>query len=75
MEQALDRPLNRRRSDVESVAEAVSVRATSERRTAVYACGCIAVDAAGDAASLQLLQCPTHAALQAKLRRRQGDRV
>lgn len=63
--------LNRRRTDAESTAEPVSVRGTNDRRTAVYACGCIAVEHDG----VQLLECPTHAALQSKLRRRASDRA
>jgi hypothetical protein len=35
----------------------------------------VAVDSAAASAPLQLLECPTHAALHAKLRRRQTDRV
>jgi hypothetical protein len=78
--------LNRRRGDARSVAETLAnvpegaivrtftVGGTSERMSAVYDCGCVAVDPLGSSAQVQLLECPTHGALQAKLRRRQTDR-
>jgi hypothetical protein len=77
--------LRRRRVDahtiaetLESVPEGAIVKTfslgTGERKSAVYSCGCVAVDPASSSAHLQLLQCPTHAELQAKLRRRQSDR-
>jgi hypothetical protein len=50
------------------------VGGTRARNSVLYACGCVAVDPAGATANVQLLECPTHAALQAKLRRRQSDR-
>jgi len=77
---------NRRRGDAHSVLETIagaqegsiiktfSLGGTGERRSAVFSCGCVAVDPKASTARLQLLQCPTHAALQAKLRRRQTDR-
>jgi hypothetical protein len=77
---------NRRRGDAHSVAETLaglhdgsiiktfSLGGTRERKSAVYSCGCVAVDPKAATARLQLLQCPTHAELQAKLRRRQTDR-
>ncbi|GEM_PF-3312693 len=79
------RQYNRRRDDARSVTETLngaadgatmmfSLGAARERKSAVYSCGCVAVDPATPAGSVQLLQCPTHAALQAKLRRRQTDR-
>jgi hypothetical protein len=77
----------RRRGDAHSVAEMLesmpdvaivktfSVGGASERKSAVYSCGCIAVDpVAATSGRLYVLHCPTHAALQAKLRRRQTDR-
>jgi hypothetical protein len=79
--------LNRRRADAHSVAEALSnapdgavVKTFSfggrrARRSAMYSCGCVAVDPLAATAHMQLLECPTHAALHAKLRRRQTDRV
>jgi hypothetical protein len=51
-----------------------SLGGSRARKSAVYSCGCVAVDPKVSTARLQLLQCPTHAALQAKLRRRQTDR-
>jgi hypothetical protein len=77
------RRYNRRRGDARSVTETlVSDSATvmfslgaRERKSAVYGCGCVAVDPLTPMGSVQLLQCQTHAALQAKLRRRQTDRV
>jgi hypothetical protein len=77
---------NRRRGDAHSVAETLagaqggsivktfSLGGSRARKSAVYSCGCVAVDPKVSTARLQLLQCPTHAALQAKLRRRQTDR-
>jgi hypothetical protein len=77
---------NRRRGDAHSVSETIagtqdgsivktfSLGGARERQSAVYSCGCVAVDPKATTARLQLLQCPTHAALQAKLRRRQTDR-
>lgn len=76
---------NRRRGDAHSVTETIAgaqdgsiVKTFSlggaQRMSAVYSCGCVAVDPKATTARLQLLQCPTHAALQAKLRRRQTDR-
>ena len=76
---------NRRRVDAHSVAETLSSAPEGgvvktftlggNRESAVYSCGCVAVDPAAATAQLQLLECPTHAALHAKLRRRQTDRV
>jgi hypothetical protein len=74
---------SRRRADAHSVAETLAtapegaIARTFTMGThagAVYSCGCVAVDPAVSTAQLQLLECPTHAALQAKLRRRQSDR-
>jgi len=75
---------NRRRGDAYSIAEMLahapegSVVQTFSlgraRRSAVFSCGCVAVDPVVPTERLQLLQCPTHAALQAQLRRRQTDR-
>lgn len=73
----------RRRADAHSVAETLeNVPEGSRtfrvgggaRKSVLYACGCVALDPAVAAATVQLLECPTHAALQAKLRRRQTDR-
>ena len=79
------RQRNRRRGDARSVAETLggsddttitfTLGAARERKSAVYSCGCVAVDPTTPTGSVHLLQCPTHAALQAKLRRRQTDRV
>jgi len=82
----VDQQPNRRRIDAHSIAETLanvpegavvktfSLGGSSERKSAVYSCGCVAVDPLAATAHLQLLQCPTHAELQAKLRRRQTDR-
>jgi len=76
----------RRRADAHSVAETLenvpegaltktfSLGGAHERRSVVYSCGCVAVDPLATSATVQLLECPTHAALSAKLRRRQTDR-
>lgn len=72
----------RRRADAHTVAETLenvpegarTGRLGGARNSVVYECGCVAVDPAGATANVQLLECPTHAALQAKLRRRQTDR-
>jgi hypothetical protein len=80
------RQYNRRRGDARSVTETLagagdggtvmfSLGAARERKSAVYSCGCVAVDPATPTGSVHLLECPTHAALRAKLRRRQTDRV
>ena len=75
---------NRRRGDAHSVAETLAsapagavvktFTLAGTRTSAVYACGCVAVDPSVSTEQLQLLECPTHAALSAKLRRRQTDR-
>jgi len=75
---------SRRRGDAHSVAEMLAgapegaivktFTLAGNRASAVYSCGCVAVDPSVSTAQLQLLECPTHAALQAKLRRRQTDR-
>ncbi len=82
----METQLNRRRADAHSVAETLSnvpdgavvktftLGGAGERRSALYSCGCVAVDPPAASARLQLLECPTHAALHAKLRRRQTDR-
>lgn len=84
----VDREFKRRRGDAHSVAETLesvpdgaTVKTFSlggganERKSAMYSCGCVAVDpVASTSGRLQVLHCPTHAALQAKLRRRQTDR-
>jgi hypothetical protein len=84
----VDSQFKRRRGDAYSVAETLESvpdgaivktfslgGGASERKSAVYSCGCIAVDpVAATSARLHVLHCPTHAALQAKLRRRQTDR-
>jgi hypothetical protein len=83
----VDQQFNRRRVDAHSVTEALAnvpegavvktfaPGGARERKSAVYSCGCVAVDPLAATAHLQLLECPTHAALHAKLRRRQTDRV
>jgi hypothetical protein len=81
----VDQP-NRRRVDAHSIAETLAnvpegaivktfSLGASERKSAVYSCGCVAVDPLAATSHLQLLQCPTHAELEAKLRRRQTDRI
>jgi len=57
-----------------AVVKTFTLRGPSERKSAVYACGCVAVDPLAATSHLDLLECPTHAALHAKLRRRQSDR-
>jgi hypothetical protein len=79
------RHLARRRGDAASVTELVSnrtrdvktftVAGSRARKSALYECGCIVVDPVASTGSLQVLECPTHAALQAQLRRRQSDRL
>jgi len=75
----------RRRVDAHSVAETLGsahdcivkthlLGSERERKSAVFSCGCVAVEPASSGGQLQLLQCPTHAELQAKLRRRKTDR-
>lgn len=75
----------RRRGDAISVTEMLSshdaaavktftLAGSGERKSALYDCGCVVVDPVAPSRSLQVLECPTHAALQAKLRRRQTDR-
>jgi hypothetical protein len=81
------RAQRRRRGDASSVNQIVSSLpedagvktftlngGNRERKSALYACGCVVVDPVAQTGSLQVLECPTHAALQAKLRRRQTDR-
>lgn len=82
----LEPPFNRRRGDARSVAETLEnvpdgaivrtfrLGGTGNRLSAVYGCGCVALDSPGASDQVQLLECPTHGALQAKLRRRQADR-
>jgi hypothetical protein len=77
------RQFARRRSDAHSVAETLSATQPdailktftlgAARKSALYRCGCVAVDPALSDDRLQLLECPTHAALHAKLRRRRSD--
>jgi hypothetical protein len=76
----------RRRGDANSVAhllaaardldgvEAFSLGGSRQRKSALFNCGCVVVDPVSGAGQLQLLECPTHAALAAKLRRRRTDR-
>jgi hypothetical protein len=77
-------PPHRRRVDAHSVAETLSSAAEAAvktfrlggtRTSAVYSCGCVAVEPESATSQLQLLECPTHAALHEKLRRRQTDRI
>ena len=75
---------SRRRADAHSVAETLAAAPEGaiiktftlggNRTSAVYSCGCVAVDPTVSTAQLQVLQCPTHAELRAKLRRRRTDR-
>jgi hypothetical protein len=76
----------RRRSDPHSIAEMLSaveaeslvktfaVGGSRARKSALFECGCVVVDPVAADAQLQVLECPTHASLQGKLRRRQTDR-
>jgi hypothetical protein len=77
----------RRRGDAASVEQMLAVAQSEDgvvktfalggshsRKSALYNCGCVVVDPVKTTGQLQLLECPTHAALQAKLRRRQTDR-
>ena len=75
----------RRRGDARSVTDMMSAHDASvvktftlagsrTRKSALYDCGCVVVDSIAATGPLQVLECPTHAALQAKLRRRQTDR-
>ena len=45
-----------------------------KRTRILYACGCVAVEPLAATGRLEVLACPTHAELQAKLRRRRTDR-
>jgi hypothetical protein len=76
----------RRRGDANSVNDMVSAHDASlvktftlagsrTRKSALYDCGCVVVDPIAATGSLQVLECPAHAALQAKLRRRRTDRL
>jgi hypothetical protein len=47
---------------------------SERRKSALYTCGCVVVDPVSSIGQLQLLECPTHAALRSKLRRRRTDR-
>jgi hypothetical protein len=79
------RQLSRRRSDAHSVAETLSdtpadailktftLGGPGARASALYRCGCVAVDPALSDDRLQVLECPTHAALREQLRRRRSD--
>jgi hypothetical protein len=58
----------------EAAVKAFALCGSSARRSAIYDCGCVVVDPIANRGQLQVLECPTHAALQAKLRRRQTDR-
>jgi hypothetical protein len=75
---------HRRRVDAHSVTETLSSAPEAlvktftlggTRTSVVYSCGCVAVDPEAATSQLQLLECPTHAALHEKLRRRQTDRI
>ena len=57
----------------DSVVKTFTLKGSGDRKSALYDCGCVVVDNAR-AGGLQVLECPTHAALQSKLRRRQSDR-
>jgi hypothetical protein len=58
----------------EAVAKTFALCGSSARRSAIYDCGCVVVDPIASTGRLHVLECPTHAALQGKLRRRQTDR-
>jgi len=75
----------RRRGDAHSIAEALAATPNAGtpiktfqlgkvRRSLLYDCGCVAVEPGSGSGRLQLLECPTHAALEAQLRRRRTDR-
>jgi hypothetical protein len=57
-----------------SVVKTFTLAGSRTRKSALYECGCVVVDPIATTGALQVLECPTHAALQAKLRRRQTDR-
>lgn len=75
----------RRRGDANSVTEMLGASHDANvktfalgnartRKSALHECGCVVVDPIELSGHLQVLECPTHAALQTKLRRRQTDR-
>ena len=76
----------RRRADADSVdhmlasardldvVKTFALGGSEKRKSALYACGCVVVDPVSSVGQLQLLECPTHAALRSKLRRRRTDR-
>jgi hypothetical protein len=57
----------------DAIVKTFTLGGTGLRQSALYRCGCVAVDPGVSDERLQLLECPTHAALQAKLRRRRSD--
>jgi hypothetical protein len=61
-------------SEEEPLVKTFALGVSRERQSAIYVCGCVVVDPPDANGTLQLLECPTHAALQAKLRRRRTDR-
>ena len=75
------RPQQRRRSDARSVTEGPSDEEIVKtfmlgktRKSVLYRCGCVATDPVQPGGRVELLACPTHAAVQSHLRRRQSDR-
>jgi hypothetical protein len=56
------------------VVKTFSLGGSERRKSALYTCGCVVVDPISSVGQLQLLECPTHAALRSKLRRRRTDR-
>src|ERR1700761_2728534 len=58
----------------DSVVKTFTIKGTGARKSTLYDCGCVVVDPVASEDGLQVLECPTHAALQSKLRRRQTDR-
>jgi hypothetical protein len=59
----------------DDVVEMLVPRGVRGRKSALFACGCVVVDPAVQSDPLQVLECSTHAALQAQLRRRRTDRA
>jgi hypothetical protein len=56
------------------VIKTFSLGGSERRKSALYSCGCVVVDPVSSVGQLQLLECPTHAELRSKLRRRRTDR-
>ncbi len=86
-QRANDRRLQfRRRADAHSVdhmlaaaddlqiVKTFALGGSEPRKSAIYTCGCLVVDPVSRDDRLALLECPTHAELRSKLRRRRTDR-